>query len=64
MKINREVYPAFTWLRENNDLFPREQHPDQRSNAEFLRVIKFKKEFKKTVKKLKWYPNVKQRNYN
>jgi hypothetical protein len=53
MKINREVYPAFTWLRENNDLFPREQHPDTRTAKEFFRDLKIKqieKGYKKRAK--------------
>ncbi len=53
MKINREVYPAFTWLRENNDLFPREQHPDTRTAKEFFRDLENKLFIKRVEAKAK-----------
>jgi hypothetical protein len=53
MKINREVYPVSSWLREDNFLFPREQHPDTRTAKEFFRDLEDKLFIKRYEEKAK-----------
>ena len=44
-----------TTYTETNDLFPREQHPDKRTNAQFLIDMGMKK-VQKRLHSGKWYP--------
>lgn len=55
MKVNRETYPANTWLSQDSDvLFPRDQHPDTRTDREAIKAIEEKLGLKTT--KSQWYP--------
>jgi len=49
----RETFPSHTQIKETDYLFPREQHPDNRTAQEFFRDMAFKQFMKKQKPKVK-----------